>query len=517
MSSELFLSRFAGRTWAAVREAGRTTELLVETERSVRATVGRIVLARVTRVLPGMQVAFVDVGLERDGFLHVSDLVLPGERAAPSPGPGRDGAADDDVDRFDGEPSDPAGPAGPHRAAPIQDRLREGRDLLVQITREPIRAKGARVSAYLTFAGRFLVYLPQASLRGVSRRIRDEDERTRLRGLVEGIGLPGGFILRTAGEGLDEDAVLADARRLVAVWDHVRRRAEHVAAPAVVHDDGDLLSRLLRDAPVHGYGRIVVDDTDLRDRVTALQIEGDPIRGEVRAGRVELHEGDRSLFETHAVDQEVERALSARVWLRSGGYIVIEPTEALVSIDVNTGKYVGRDRPEETVLRTNVEAAIEIARQLRLRDLGGIIVVDFIDMESEASRRQVQQALQEALADDRARTKIVGISELGLVQMTRKRTRPGLAETLTRPCPACDGRGRVKAVETVAWEALREVHRHLPTLRPERVSLRARADVLRAFETLWHRQPPPDGVDLARVDLLEDGSLEPESFDVVLG
>jgi ribonuclease G len=220
------------------------------------------------------------------------------------------------------------------------------------------------------------------------------------------------------------------------------------------------------------------------------------------------------MFESHALDQDVERALRPRVWLKSGGYIVIEPTEALVSIDVNTGKYVGTSRPEETVLKTNLEAATEIARQLRLRDLGGIIVVDFIDMASPDSRRQVLDTLDRALSEDRARTKVVGLSELGLVQLTRKRTRPGVGSLLTRPCPTCQGHGRVKDVDTVAWEALREVYRALPALSPERVTVRAQQDVLQSFAALWHGERPPDGVDRALIRLEEDPALDPESFDV---
>jgi len=536
MANELFVSRFAGRTWAAVRVDGRTTELRVETRASSRATVGRIVKARVTRVLPGIQVAFVDVGLERDGFLHVSDLVLPGEEpvepaahavpAGPAGEPSDIGPTDEELEAAieaeqRGATAPAAGPDGSFdrataRSAPIQDRLREGRELLVQITREPIRSKGPRVSAYLTVPGRMLVYMPMSRLRGVSRRIRDEDERRRLRAVLQALPHPGGFILRTAGANVDEEAVRGDADRLVREWRDVLARGEFARAPAVVRDEGDLLARLLRDAPEGGYDRVVVDRPEMHDLAVAALRGTDPRGGEALAARVELHEGERPLFESHALDQDVERAMRPRVWLKSGGYIVIEPTEALVSIDVNTGKYVGTTRPEETVLRTNLEAAVEIARQLRLRDLGGIIVVDFIDMDRAASRRSVLDALENALADDRARTKIVGISELGLVQLTRKRTRPGLGSLLTRPCPACQGNGRVKGVETVAWEALREVHRTLPLLRPERVTVRAQPEVLREFAALWHGQEPPEGIERALVRLEEDPALDPESFDVEL-
>jgi ribonuclease G len=523
VSSELFLSRFAGRTWTAVREEGRTTELRAETDESARSAVGRIVKSRVTRVLPGMQVAFVDVGLERDGFLHVSELVLPGEHPSSARAVARveapeseeaSGATAPPVDPIDAD--EPREGAAKASHAPIQDRLREGRELLVQITREPIRDKGPRVSAYLSLAGRVLVYLPQSGLRGVSRRIRDADERARLRALVEAIHLPGGFILRTAAEGIDRNAVRDDAERLVRTWQRVQRRAERLSAPATVHEDGGLLERLLRDAPAGGYDRIVVDDTELRDRVTEFLIDSDRVRGASRASRVELHADPFPMFESHGLEQDIERALRPRVWLKSGGYIVIEPTEALVSIDVNTGKYVGRDHPEETVLRTNLEAAAEIARQLKLRDLGGIIVVDFIDMSLGESRDRVLGALEAALATDRARTKIVGISELGLVQMTRKRVRPGLGSLLTRPCPACKGTGQVKRADTVAWEALREVYRHLSSLRPGRVVVRAQPEVLSVFASRWHALVLPDGVDGVTVELVDDASLDPESFDVEL-
>ncbi len=515
MSSELLVSRLGGMTWAALREDGATVELRVEREGD-RGAVGRIVKGRVTRVLPGIQSAFLDVGSGRDAFLHVGDLVLPGERP-PEPAPGVDlelaPAADDEGE--DGEVLDRVAshPRSVARGGPIEDRLKQGREILVQVAREGIGTKGARVTCFIALPGRFLVYMPQLAFRGISRKITDPEERSRLRAVLEALPpLPGGFIVRTAGEAADGSAFRADAEMLRAEWEAIEARAARSPAPAVVHTELDLLLRLLRDAPREGLDRIVLDDPDHHDRAIAYLSALAP----ALAARVRLHSGPAPLLETHGIDQEIEKALRPKVWLKSGGYLVIQQTEALVSIDVNTGKFVGATRPEETVLRTNLEAAAEIGRQLRLRDLGGIIVVDFIDMDSPDNRKQVLAALEEALRRDRARTKVVGISELGLVQLTRKRTRPGVGASLTRSCPLCGGHGRVKAAETVAREALSEVLRLAPGLEEQAVIVRIHPDVASVLRLALETAGPLIEPSLAvRIRVEEDPSVRPDRFDVL--
>jgi ribonuclease G len=397
--------------------------------------------------------------------------------------------------------------------APIQDRLRPGRELLVQIAREGFGSKGPRVTCFVSLPGRYLVYLPQMPYGGVSRRIADPEERARLKAalpeLTEG---PGAFIARTAASGADTALLRADAARLVATWTACLAAAERAKAPSIVHQDVDLLLRLLRDAPRDGLERIVVEGAADRERAVAYLADLDP----GLAARVRLHPGPTPLFESHGVDQDVERALRPRVWLRSGGTVVIEPTEALVAIDVNTGKYVGRGQLEETVLRTNLEAAEEIARQLRLRDLGGIVVVDFIDMELPESKRQVLEALELALARDRARTKVVGLSDLGLVQLTRKRTRRGIAAALTRTCSACAGLGRIKNAPTIASEALFEIRRLLPETAASAVTVRTHPEVARLIALeLQTGGDDLEPVRRADVRIEADASVAPDHFEIV--
>jgi ribonuclease G len=521
MTRELLVSRFGGRVWAAVREGGSTIELRVEESGERRGAAGTLVKGRVTKVLPGMQSAFVDIGLERDAFLHVSELLLPEE--AP---PELDGNADLDVEDNGEETDDDdaalevaepqASPARTWpdpviRRAPIQDRLKEGRELLVQVVRGAIRSKGPRASCYLALPGRFLVHLPQLRVRGVSRRISDPEERDRLREILRALAPEGGFIARTAGRGAPEASFRADATMLVEAWNGIRERAERTSAPAMVYGELDLLRRMLRDAPREGYDRIVVDTADSYERAMDYLRDLDP----AMAAGVELHTGTEPLFQELGLDQDIERALHPRVRLKSGGSVVIEQTEALVSIDVNTGKFVGRSELEETVLRTNLEAAAEIARQLRIRDLGGIIVIDFIDMTRPDSRKEVLSALESALKRDRARTKIIGLSELGLVQLTRKRTRPGLAGFLTHDCPLCGGHGRLKRPEVVAAEAMQEVRRLVPSLEERVVTIRAHPDVGSVLRATTHVETPgADDGRPATIRVEDDATLRPDLFEI---
>jgi ribonuclease G len=510
MPGELLVRRLAGRTWAALRESGTTVELRVERD-GEPLPVGRIVKARVSRVLPGIQSAFLDVGLGRDAFLHGADLLLPHENLeveAADGGPAVAlGAAED------GDDADVPALAPPRRPAPkvppIETRVSVGSEVLVQVIRESIGSKGARVTSYVSLPGRYVVYMPQLDYRGVSRRIADPDERARLKGILDALPAPsGGFIARTAGRDAPEDAYRADAASLVELWLDIAARASEAKAPAVLHGDVDLLVRLLREAPGQGFDRVVVDTEEAYARAKGY-LEG---QGGALDTRLVLHDGPGTLFEDHGVDRDIERALRPKVWLRSGGYVVLEQTEALVSIDVNSGKFLGRDDPEETALEINVEAAAEIARQLRLRDLGGIIVVDFIDMESRERWEKVLRALEGALAADRSRTKVVGLSELGLVQLTRKRTRLGLEAALTRPCPHCGGTGHARSPETVAAEALTEVRRLTRVFDTRSLVVRAHPDAARAILVALQSDALPAEVTV-RVDA--DPTARADEFDVV--
>jgi len=375
-------------------------------------SLGDVFAGRVTRVLPGIQSAFLDVGLERGAFLHARDLLLPGE-----------------------EP-----PQGARR--PIQDRLREGQALVVQVTREASGTKGARVTCHVGLAGRYVVYVPLTPVLGVSRRIVDPSERLQLEGILSRLPAEGGgFVARTAGRDVEESRFKADARVLVALWRSIREAAGRVAPPTRLHAGEDLLVWLLRDAPRGGPDLVLVDDPRDQERAVGYLAAIDP----VLPSRVRLHGGPGALLESYNIDREIQRALEPRVSLRSGGSLVIQETEALVAVDVNTGKFLGEERMEETALRVNEEAAVEIARQLRLRDLGGIVVVDFIDMEGPESRQRVLEVLLSALEKDRARTEVLGFTGLGLVQLTRERRRRGLAASVLDSCPTCAGRGRLRS------------------------------------------------------------------------
>jgi len=408
MSSELFISRIGSGIWAALREDGSTVELRTEQEPR-RALAGRIIKARVTRILPGMQSAFLDIGDEHGALLHARDLVLPGRVHEPG--------------------------------TPIEDRLRQGQELLVQIARERLGSKGAKVTCTISVAGRLLVLLPHSGHHGVSRRISDQKERERLLAILQSLPVENCALLAsTAAFGASQGALAGELEALTRTWEEINHSASSMSAPSVVHREPDFLLQLLRGAAAAKLKRIIFDNEDDKRQALIHLREIDP----KLAPEVVLHARAEPLFESYGLHEDIEKALRARVWLKSGGYIVIEETEALVSIDVNTGKFLGGTGVEQTALRTNLEAAVEIGRQLRLRDLGGIIVIDFIDMASEESRRQTLEALQQVLAGDSAKTKIVGLSDLGLMQLTRKRTRPSLEALTTSPCPLCRGRGRVK-------------------------------------------------------------------------
>jgi len=425
VQEEILINVTPQETRVAVIEQGVAQELHVE-RTTGRGLVGNIYLGVVSRVLPGMQSAFIQIGLDRAAFLHVADIW---------------------EHRQNGEPQ-----------KPIERLLHEGARLLVQVIKDPIGTKGARLSTQISIAGRLLVYLPQECHIGISQRIEDEAERAHLRERLQHLLPPdetGGFIVRTMAETASDRELLSDVEFLRKIWHDIQERAQTASAPAPLYHDLNLALRVLRDIANEDTERILVDS---HESFRALQT----FAQDYTAGfldRVQLYNGDRPLFDLYAIEDEIERALARRVPLKSGGYLIIDQTEALTTIDVNTGGFVGGRSFDDTIYKTNLEAAHAIARQLRLRNLGGIIVVDFIDMENDAHRDAVLTEFRRALALDRTRVTVNGFTSLGLVELTRKRTRESLAHTLCEPCPMCQGRGEVKTAQTVCYEILREILR----------------------------------------------------------
>jgi ribonuclease G len=442
MKREILMSTTAEETRVAILEDEVLVELMVERPDSTRI-VGDIYLGKVEAVLPGIQAAFVDIGTEKAAFLHVSDVANEDDS----------GGAEEES----GEDDENGNKRRTRRYPPIQELVQKGQDVLVQVTKEPISTKGPRVTAHISLPGRFLVYMPDSDHVGVSRKIEDREERSRLRALAKEI-LPqgaGGIIVRTVGEELTRETFERELKSLLQTWKQIQRKASRVRAPAVVHREAKLTKGIIRDLFSVKVDSLIIDSKEVYDEVRQYLDFIDPSLIE----RVHLNEGALPLFDAYEIESEIQEAFQRRVMLPSGGYIIIEPTEALVSIDVNTGRYTGKKDPEKTILRTNMDAAKEIARQLRLRDVGGIIVCDFIDMESKQNREKVLQELRTHLSRDRARTKAFQVSELGLIEMTRQRVRPSLYQSQTESCPTCGGTGRIFMPETVVRRIERAIRR----------------------------------------------------------
>jgi ribonuclease G len=428
--SEEFLINFTPQeTRVALLHQGIVQELHIERTNG-RGIVGNVYLGRVVRVLPGMQSAFVDIGLERTAFLHVADIWSEKSNG--------------------GNHGD-----GPR---PIERILSEGQQLMVQVLKDPIGTKGARLSTQVSLAGRLLVYLPQEKHIGISQRIEDEAAREQLRSRILA-QLPddeaGGYIARTMAENAGEAELAADIAYLRRLWSEIRHRGQQARAPTMLHHDLTLAQRVLRDLVSLETGRIVIDSRENFQKITAFANEFMPQLAPLLCH----YNGERPLFDLHGVEEEIQRALARRVDLKSGGYLIIDQTEAMTTIDVNTGGFVGLRNFDDTIFKTNLEAAQTIARQLRLRNLGGIIIIDFIDMESAEHRNAVLAEFDKALTRDHTRITVNGFTALGLVEMTRKRTRESLAHVLCEPCPTCGGRGEVKTAQTIAYEILRELLR----------------------------------------------------------
>ncbi len=427
MSDELLINVTPQETRVATIENGMLQEVIIE-RASRRGLVGNIYKGKVCRVLPGMQAAFLDIGLDRTAFLHLSDIIAADEKKSDE------------------------------QELTITDVLRDGQDILVQVVKDPMGTKGARLTTHITIPARYLVYMPNSSHIGVSQKLEDETERERLKGIIKTF-LPefngGGYIVRTLAEGISKKAVHADMAFLQKLWGSIQENSKAVPIGSLVYEDLPLAMKVMRDIADSNIDAIRIDSRETYNKVIKFANKFIP----ELAPRIEYYPGERPIFDLYGVEDEIQKALQSKIKLKSGGYLIIDQTEAMTTVDINTGGYVGNRNLEETIFKTNLEATQAIVRQLRLRNLGGIIIIDFIDMKDAEHRRQVLRAFEKALQKDHAKTCITEVSNLGLVEMTRKRTRESLEHILCEPCPVCNGKGTLKTVETVAFEIFREIIR----------------------------------------------------------
>ena len=540
MNKEMIISSGDHDTRVAILEDDQVVELFIERERS-RGVVGNIYKGRVSKVLPGMQSSFVDIGFERDAFLYVTEVVNTleqfdrlesgeEEEAEPAAEPlaepveVRNGeGTGNGVPVADAAPAAPAEERGERRGhdrpeAKIEDLLKEGQEVLVQVVKEPLGTKGARVTSHVTMPGRFLVFMPTVDHVGVSRKIESREERSRLRGIVktfrETHGFTGGVIIRTAAAGRSEADIVSDLSYFHQIWTEIRQKMEARRPPAVLFQEQSLVTKLLRDLLTEDYSSIKIDDEAEHRRVVALIERIMPSL----LPRVKLYSKPFPIFEEYGVQAEIDKALRSKVWLKSGGYLVINQTEALVAIDVNTGRYVGKrtGRLEDTIVKTNLEAVKEIVRQIRLRDLGGIIVLDLIDMEEKKNRQKVFQEVEKEMRRDRSPSKALQVSDFGLVIVTRKRVKQSLERQLTEPCPYCSGSGTIKSAFTICYEILTEMRKVGRDLDGQGVLLRVNPDIARAFreeESALLRDL--EGMLGKKVTIKPDSHLHHEQFDVM--
>ena len=517
MKREILINAAARETRIAILEDGKLVELLVDRPDN-RRMVGDIYLGRVDAVLPGIQAAFVDIGTEKSAFLHSSDLVRQSA----------DEAEDDDEDDDDDDVEVPErrnpngngqnggnGNGRRSKAPPIQEALKRGQEILVQVSKEPISTKGPRVTAQISLAGRFLVYIPDSSKVGVSRKIGSAAERSRLKEQVQNI-LPeksGGVIVRTVSEDVTPEMLQRELNSLMSQWKKIKRKTHFQKAPSLVNRESGLTRGLVRDIFSDKVDSLAVDSKQVYNEIVGYlkDIAPDLIP------RVKLHNAPLPLFDGAEIEEEIRDIFKRRCDLPSGGYLIIEPTEALVSIDVNSGRYTGKKDPEKTVLRTNMEAAQEVARQLRLRDVGGIIVCDFIDMETKANRDRVLQELRQHLSRDRARTKAFAVSDLGLIEMTRQRVRQSHYQSSTEACPTCNGSGRVLTPETIIRRMERSVKRMAVEGRRDNLLVKLHPDV--AMYVLEQERDLAQKLQKAAnfsLEFRDDPLLKPDEFKLVV-
>ncbi|HUX34626.1 MAG TPA: Rne/Rng family ribonuclease [Gemmatimonadaceae bacterium] len=529
MKREILINATPRETRVAILEDEQLVELLVDRP-DARRMVGDIYYGRVEAVLPGIQAAFVDIGTEKSAFLHASDLVYPEDNAVDDDEP-EDTAGDDDAaPAEEAESEKPAnggrnggggrgGRGGGRRqrakAPPIQDVLKRGQEIIVQISKEPISTKGPRVTAQVSMAGRFLVFMPFASRVGVSRKIGERAERARLREMVEAV-LPkdsGGVIARTVGEDATQETFKRELDTLIGGWKRIKRKTNYVRAPALIHRETNLTRGLIRDLFSEKVESVSVDSKQVYNEIIEYLTGVAPDL----VDRVKLWGDEAGIFDKAGIEPEIRDLFKRRCDLPSGGYLIIEPTEALVSVDVNSGRYTGKKDPEKTSLRTNLEAAREIARQIRLRDMGGIIVCDFIDMETKANRDKMLQELRTHLSRDRARTKAFAVSDLGLIEMTRQRVRQSHLQNMTEACPTCAGTGRVFTAETIIRRVERSLRRMGVEGRKEPLVVKVHPDV--ALYVLQEEKDLSKKLEKAigfGLELRDDPLLRPDEFKLVV-
>ena len=460
---EFFINVNPLETRIALLEDDRLAEMQVERQES-RGTVGNIYKGRVENVVPGMQAAFIDIGFEKNGFLYVSDIA------------GVEGTTDITIENGVPKPRSRAKRAQRN----ISSMLKPGQYVMVQVMKEQLGTKGARLTNYITIPGRYIVLMPTLNHLGVSRKIESSKERDRLRKILNAVRPEGlGLITRTAGEGRNKEDLQADAKFLVKEWNRVRSRYDQVNKPTLLREDLSPVLRVIRDRMGDDVDRVTIDDETEYSRVLNFL---DTFAPDLRK-RVKLYKQKRPMFEKQGIEEQLTAALRRQVYLKSGGSICIDPTEALVAIDVNTGKFTGKKQLEDTVFKTNIEAATEIARQVRLRDMGGIIVIDFIDMLYERNKRELLRHLGEQLKLDRAKTTISEISELGMVELTRKRVKHNLVRALSQTCPYCEGSGMVRSVTTVTFDTLRYLQSLFCQSREKHVIVQVHPDVARRLRT----------------------------------
>ncbi|MEW5908205.1 MAG: Rne/Rng family ribonuclease [Thermodesulfobacteriota bacterium] len=469
MFKKLIINVNEHETRVALLEDGTIAEIFIERKDDSEIT-GNVYKGKVQRVLPGMQAAFVDIGINQAAFLYVNDVLgNPVREFETLFEQGKSGEGDYEY------PDKPLFPVQENSGVEhIEDVLTEGQEILVQMVKSPLGTKGARVTSRISLPGRFLVLMPTSSHIGVSRRIEDEVERNRLKGIVESIRRDNhGYIVRTAAEGIGEEKLVNEMVFLRKLWETIQKKFMTASAPSLLHQELNVILRAVRDLMTHEVERLAIDNRSEYESVLAFL---DVLMPGLK-NAVELYEGSEPIFDAYNLEGDISRALKRKVWLKSGGYIVIEQTEALVAIDVNTGRYVGKHNPEETILKTNLEAVKEIAYQIRLRDIGGIIIIDFIDMEKKAHQDKVFNALQDALKKDRSKTHVLPISELGLVQMTRKRTRKSISHVLCEPCLYCEGEGWLLSRESVCYTIYRDILRGSHDIVGERMTLQVNPEI----------------------------------------
>ncbi len=501
MGLEIAIAIAREETRVAVLDNGVVTDLYGDRAKH-KDFVGNIYKGRVAKVLPGMQAAFVDIGMEKAAFMHVSDLSMETE-------PGDTLMDGDDDDRESDMPK-------PKRQSskPIEQLLSEGQELMVQISKGPIGTKGPRVTTYVSLPGRYLVFMPSVEHIGVSRRIPRDEERARLKDIMKRVRRPGcGYIVRTVSEGVKEDELRSDVEFLHVLWQDILAKRDQLEAPALLHTDLSLSFRVVRDLFSKKVDRLLIDSRSeyeaVRDFVQRFSPE--------QTARIHYYDKEEPLFDHLGIEQEIARALSRRVWLKSGGYLVIDHTEAMTVIDVNTGRFVGKRDQEETILRNNLEAAREIAYQVKLRGIGGIIIVDFIDMEREKNRDKVYHALIEAMGPDKARTRISRISDLGLIEISRERVREDLLRSLSEPCHYCEGRGYTKSPTTIVYEIFRELRRIGSEADQQRIVIGAHPTVAGLLQDEErHGLEDLERRCSARIIVTADDKLHLEQFDVAV-